>query len=248
MILVIFPSLNDSVILSLRVIPAASPGCHCASATNSHFLPWAAIDSYFLFACCFSLVTCILSQNRSKGKRWKGIRLTRGAGRWFPAASEQAGYQERQESLLLTGMQILWLFWSQAIELGRILTGSQHPQKSYYDLEDLSDLALSSGVFNIQESAFSFHYIWKCKRFWVWPFFSLFLCDDAILWKLLKARVGSSNWIIVLCVSPVTQQEQICGVGEHGVLPYSPDGLQGCCCGDLLWSQGCGYPSCGICQ
>ena len=146
MILVIFPSLNDSVILSLRVIPPASPGCHCASATNSHFLPWAAIDSYFLFACCFSLVTCILSQNRSKGKRWKGIRLTRGAGRWFPGASEQAGYQERQESLLLTGMQILWFFWSQAIELGRILTGSQHPQKSYYDLEDLSDLALSSGV------------------------------------------------------------------------------------------------------
>lgn len=74
----IFPNLNDSVILSLRVIPAASPGCCSASATN------------FL-----SLVTCTLPQDRRKGKRWRGTGLRGGAGRWFLAASEQAGYQGR---------------------------------------------------------------------------------------------------------------------------------------------------------
>lgn len=66
----------------------------------------------------------------------------------------------------------------------------------------------------------------------------LLLCDDAILWKLLIARAGSDTWIISIFASPVAQQKQTHGVGEHGGPAPTLAALQGCDCrssSPVLW-------------
>lgn len=60
----------------------------------------------------FFLSCCILSQSRNKGKRW---RWTDPTERCLHMAYEKASYlllQERQKSLLLTGVQMFHLFSS----------------------------------------------------------------------------------------------------------------------------------------